>query len=333
MEHDIVIIGSGPAGYTAAIYLGRAGMNPVLVTGALAPGGQLVNTTEVENFPGFPDGIMGPDLMDRMRDQAEKFGTQYIADDVESVEAIGTANQPLYRLNLSDGSALETRAIIVATGSNFRKLDVPGERELSGHGVSYCATCDGFFFKDKPIVVVGGGDSAFEEALFLTRFGSSVTLIHRRDSFRASQIMVDRARSNPKLTLMTNTVVTAISGSTQAANPAPAITIGGLTLPAATAPANVSSIDIRNTVTGETDTLNTSAVFVAIGHTPATTFIANVVDTDDDGYITVEGAGTQTSAPGVFAAGDCVDRTYRQAISAAGMGCRAALDAQQYLAA
>lgn len=339
MEHNVIIIGSGPAGYTAAIYLGRAGLNPVLVTGALAPGGQLVNTTEVENFPGFPDGIMGPDLMDRMRDQAEKFGTQFIADDVESVEQVEAADaadapQPRYRLSLSDGSVLESRAIIVATGSNFRKLGVPGERELSGHGVSYCATCDGFFFKDKPIVVVGGGDSAFEEALFLTRFGSSVTLIHRRDSFRASQIIVDRAQSNPKLTLLTNTVVTAIHGSASEAKPAsPAITIGGLKLPAATAPQNVSSIDIRNTATGETGTLDTSAVFVAIGHTPATEFIADVVSTDDDGYITVAEAGTHTSAPGVFAAGDCVDRTYRQAISAAGMGCRAALDAQQYLTA
>ena len=394
--HHVIIIGSGPAGYTAAIYLGRAGLHPLLVTGALTPGGQLVNTTEVENYPGFPNGILGPDLMDAMRAQAERFGTEFVSEDVTS---IGMSDDgALKRVTLESGDVLESRAVIVATGSSYRKLGVPGEERYSGHGVSYCATCDGFFFKDKPIVVVGGGDSAFEEALYLTRFGSSVTLIHRRDTFRASAIMVERARANDKLTLLTNTVVTAIHGDDKdsgdaddgdgvAANDVPsapsplpslslkpiggiglngntgAIGLGvhadkasgtasvatganvagiplklgnvldGVTLPAA-APASgsVTSVDICNTVTGETGTLDTAAVFVAIGHSPATTFTGNVVEKDDDGYILVDGASTRTSTPGIFAAGDCVDRTYRQAISAAGMGCRAALDAQAYLA-
>ncbi|PLS28865.1 NAD(P)/FAD-dependent oxidoreductase [Bifidobacterium parmae] len=355
--HNVIIIGSGPAGYTAAIYLGRAGLHPVLVTGALAPGGQLVNTTEVENFPGFPDGILGPDLMDAMRAQAERFGTEFIHEDVTSIEVVdgGVASDgTIKRVTLESDDVLDARAVIVATGSSYRKLGVPGEEEYSGRGVSYCATCDGFFFKDKPIVVVGGGDSAFEEALYLTRFGSSVTLIHRRDSFRASAIMVERARANDKLTLLTDTVVTAIhggnasTGASDALNPVGGITLnagnaagislklgnalGGVTLPAA-APAagSVTSIDIRNTVTGETGTLDTAAVFVAIGHSPATAFTGDVVRKDDDGYILVDGASTRTSTPGIFAAGDCVDRTYRQAISAAGMGCRAALDAQAYL--
>ncbi|MBT1163031.1 NAD(P)/FAD-dependent oxidoreductase [Bifidobacterium felsineum] len=332
MAHNVIIIGSGPAGYTAAIYLGRAGLDPVMVTGALTPGGQLVNTTEVENFPGFPDGIMGPELMDNMRAQAKRFGTEFIADDVTAIESAGSDDAPLYRLALSDGETLETRAVIITTGSNFRKLGVPGEVELSGHGVSYCATCDGFFFRDKPIVVVGGGDSAFEEALFLTRFGSSVTLIHRRDEFRASQIMVDRAKENPKLTLLTNTVVTEIHGTetAPAAPAAPALNLGGLALKPKPQ-VNVSSVSLKNTVTGETSELETAAVFVAIGHTPATDFAASVASRDEDGYIIVDGASTRTSTPGIFAAGDCVDCVYRQAISAAGMGCRAALDAQEYL--
>lgn len=350
--HHVIIIGSGPAGYTAAIYLGRAGLHPLLVTGALTPGGQLVNTTEVENYPGFPNGILGPDLMDAMRAQAERFGTEFVSEDVTS---IGMSDDgALKRVTLDSGDVLESRAVIVATGSSYRKLGVPGEERYSGHGVSYCATCDGFFFKDKPIVVVGGGDSAFEEALYLTRFGSSVTLIHRRDTFRASAIMVERARANDKLTLLTNTIVTAIHGddkdggdADKASGTASVATganvagiplklgnvLDGVTLPAA-APASgsVTSVDICNTVTGETGTLDTAAVFVAIGHSPATTFTGNVVEKDDDGYILVDGASTRTSTPGIFAAGDCVDRTYRQAISAAGMGCRAALDAQAYLA-
>ena len=316
VKHNVIIIGSGPAGYTAAIYLGRAGLNPVMVTGALSPGGQLVNTTEVENFPGFPEGILGPDLMDRMKEQAKRFGTTYIADDVSSIEACESDSvKPTYRVTLSDDSQLEASSLIIATGSSFRKLGVPGEQELSGHGVSYCATCDGEFFT------------------FLTRFGSSVTLIHRRDSFRASQIMVDRAKANPTITLMTNTVVTSITGtSSPTQNTGAPIAIPGLTLKRpAVATASVSSIAVRNVVTGEESTLDTNAVFVAIGHTPATDFAAGVVDRDDDGYVVVQGASTMTSAPGIFAAGDCVDRTYRQAISAAGMGCRAALDAQAYL--
>ena len=320
VKHNVIIIGSGPAGYTAAIYLGRAGLNPVMVTGALSPGGQLVNTTEVENFPGFPEGILGPDLMDRMKEQAKRFGTTYIADDVSSIEACESDSvKPTYRVTLSDDSQLEASSLIIATGSSFRKLGVPGEQELSGHGVSYCATCDGFFFRNKPIVVVGGGDSAFEEALFLTRFGSSVTLIHRRDSFRASQIMVDRAKANPTITLMTNTVVTSITGtSSPTQNTGAPIAIPGLTLKRpAVAPASVSSIAVRNVVTGEESTLDTNAVFVAIGHTPATDFAAGVVDRDNDGYVVVQGASTVTSAPGIFAAGDCVDRTYRGMTGAA----------------
>lgn len=331
---DAVIIGSGPAGYTAAIYLGRAGYRPLIVAGALAPGGQLVNTTEVENFPGFPDGVMGPDLMDAMRRQAERFGAELEYDDVTAVD-FGDAADPTHTLTLASGERIRTRALIVATGSSVRKLGVPGEEEYSGHGVSYCATCDGFFFKDKPIVVVGGGDSACEEADFLSRFGSLVTLIHRRSEFRASKIMVDRVRNNPKITLLMDTVVTAVHGT--AAAPAPAPAAGGFQLKLggamASKPAEVTEVEIRNTATGETGTLPVSGLFVAIGHTPATGFLGDAVAKDADGYIVVEGAGTRTSVPGVFAAGDCVDRVYRQAISAAGMGCRAALDAQAYLTA
>lgn len=334
--HSAVIIGSGPAGYTAAIYLGRAGFQPLVIAGALTPGGQLVNTTEVENFPGFPDGVMGPDLMEAMRRQAERFGATFRYDDVASVDFTDAVKT----LTLTSGEQVQARAVIVATGSAVRKLGVPGEEEFSGHGVSYCATCDGFFFKDKPIVVVGGGDSAMEEADFLSRFGSSVTLIHRRDAFRASRIMVDRVTANPKITLLMNTVVTAVHGSAPAATAAPqqhALGLqpaGGLQLALNTAkPAEVTSIDLKNTVTGEVSSLPVSGLFVAIGHTPATGFLGGAVNTDHDGYILVEGASTRTSVPGVFAAGDCVDRVYRQAISAAGMGCRAALDAQAYLTA
>ncbi|NMN02717.1 NAD(P)/FAD-dependent oxidoreductase [Bifidobacterium panos] len=330
--HEAVVIGSGPAGYTAAIYLARAGLHPLVVTGATAPGGQLVNTTLVENYPGFPEGILGPELMDAMQRQAERFGANLVADNVTAVD---DAASSVKTVALASGSPLKARTVIIATGSRYRKLGVPGEVEYSGHGVSYCATCDGFFFKDKPIVVVGGGDSAFEEALYLTRFASSVTLIHRRDTFRASAIMVERARANGKLTLLTNTVVTAIHGSKAAPSPGN-IAASGLQLMLGNnqpAVGSVSHIDIRNTSTGETGTLNTDAVFVAIGHVPDTEFVRGQVDTDADGYILVNGASTRTSAPGIFAAGDCVDRTYRQAISAAGMGCRAALDAQHYLAA
>lgn len=304
-QHNVIIIGSGPAGYTAAIYLGRAGYNPLVIAGALTPGGQLVNTTEVENYPGFPDGVLGPDLMDSMQRQAEKFGAQIVYDDVTSVDF----NNDLKRVTVSEGVTYSSYAVIVSTGSLVRKLGVPGEQEYSGRGVSYCATCDGFFFKDQPITVVGGGDSAFEEALFLTRFGSSVTLIHRRDSFRASKIMVDRARENEKLNFLLNSVVESVNGNEQEA----------------------TSLTVKNVITGETKEIESKGLFVAIGHTPATGFLNGALKLNQDGTIAVDGSSTLTSVKGVFAAGDVVDSVYRQAISAAGMGCRAALDAQAYL--
>lgn len=303
---DVIIIGSGPAGYTAAIYLGRAGYRPVVIAGALTPGGQLVNTTEVENFPGFPDGIMGPDLMDAMRKQAERFGAEIVYDDVVSADVQGDSKHVV----LDGGDTYTARAVIVATGSQVRKLGVPGEAEYSGRGVSYCATCDGFFFRGKPIVVVGGGDSALTEADFLSRFGSSVTVIHRRDTFRASRILVDRAEKNPKVDFRMNAVVERVNGDDES---------------------GAHSVTIRDTVTGDTTEIPANGVFVAIGHTPATEFLHGALQLDEHGYITVDGASTRTSVPGVFAAGDVVDGVYRQAISAAGMGCRAALDAQAYL--
>ncbi len=305
---DVVIVGSGPAGYTAAIYLGRAGYHPLLAAGALNPGGQLINTTEVENFPGFPDGVMGPDLMDRMQRQAERFGTEIVWDDVTSIDADQTTG--IKTVHLDQGDVVHAQAVVIATGSQYRTLQVPGEAEFSGRGVSYCATCDGFFFRDKPIVVVGGGDSAFEEALFLTRFGSSVTLIHRRSDFRASKILVERAQSNPKINFVLDSVVQNIQGDASGAK----------------------SVTVRNILTNEITEITANGIFIAIGHTPATAFLGNVVRRDERGYILVEGTGTHTSQPGIFAAGDCVDDTYRQAISAAGMGCHAALDAQHYLA-
>ena len=303
---DVIIIGSGPAGYTAAIYLGRAGYHPVVIAGALTPGGQLVNTTEVENFPGFPDGIMGPDLMDAMRKQAERFGAEIVYDDVVSADVQGDSKHVV----LDGGDTYTARAVIVATGSQVRKLGVPGEVEYSGRGVSYCATCDGFFFRGKPIVVVGGGDSALTEADFLSRFGSSVTVIHRRDTFRASRILVDRAEKNPKVDFRMNAVVERVNGDDES---------------------GAHSVTIRDTVTGDMTEIPANGVFVAIGHTPATGFLHGALQLDEHGYITVDGASTRTSVPGVFAAGDVVDGVYRQAISAAGMGCRAALDAQAYL--
>lgn len=304
--HDVIIIGSGPAGYTAAIYLGRAGYRPLVIAGALTPGGQLVNTSEVENFPGFPDGILGPDLMDAMQRQAEKFGAELVWDDVVNVDFSGEDKI----ITCDQGDVFRARAVVIATGSQVRKLGVPGEAEYSGRGVSYCATCDGFFFRGKPIVVVGGGDSAFEEAGFLTRFGSSVTLIHRRSEFRASKIMVERVQANEKIDFVLDSVVERVNGSQEH---------------------GAESVTVRNVLTGETSEIPANGIFVAIGHTPATAFLNHAVELDDDGYILVDGASTRTSVPGVFAAGDAVDRVYRQAISAAGMGCRAALDAQDYL--
>ncbi len=306
-SRDVIIIGSGPAGYTAALYLARAGHRPLVLAGALTPGGQLVNTTSVENFPGFPDGILGPDLMDRMHDQAEKFGAQIEYEDVVSVDF--AAADGLKHITTDSGTSYAARAVVVATGAQYKKLGIPGEIEYSGRGVSYCATCDGFFFKDKPIVVVGGGDSAMEEADFLAGYGSSVTLIHRRNTFRASTIMADRVMNNPKITVVYDSIVSAVHGDESGAH----------------------SVEITNVVSGETSTIEANGVFVAIGSTPETAFLTGALHTDADGYITVEPDCTRTSVPGVFAAGDAVDRVYRQAVSAAGMGCRAALDAQNYL--
>lgn len=305
LNKKVIIIGSGPAGYTAALYLARAGYTPLVIAGALTPGGQLMNTTEVENYPGFVDGILGPDLMEAMQKQAEKFGAQIILNDVVSVDF----KDDLKTVTTDDGKTYTANAVIISTGSQVRKLGVPGEQEYSGRGVSYCATCDGFFFRGKPIVVVGGGDSAFEEALFLTRFGSSVTLIHRRNSFRASKIMIDRARKNEKIKFVLNSVVQSINGSNE----------------------DAQSVTVKNVVTGETQDIEASGIFVAIGHLPSTSFLNNSIALNEDGTISVQGASTKTSIPGVFAAGDVVDSVYRQAISAAGMGCRAALDAQAYL--
>ncbi|MBT1177049.1 thioredoxin-disulfide reductase [Bifidobacterium callimiconis] len=307
---DAIIIGSGPAGYTAAIYLARAGYQPLVIAGVLNPGGQLINTTEVENFPGFPEGVLGPDLMDRMREQAEKFGAMIEYDDVTSVDFSDTTPGAIRTVRTDGGNEYQARTVIVATGSEPRKLGVPGEQEFSGRGVSYCATCDGFFFRDKPIVVVGGGDSAMEEADFLSRFGSSVTLVHRRDEFRASRIMIERAQQNPKIEFVMNTVVDEIHGDN--ANGA-------------------TSVTLRDVTTGETRDIDANGVFVAIGHTPQTAFLDGALELAGDGTVIVDGGSTRTSVPGVFAAGDNADSVYRQAISAAGMGCRAALDAQMYL--
>lgn len=308
MKNDIrkvIIIGSGPAGYTAAIYLGRAEYKPLIIAGALTPGGQLMNTTEVENYPGFPNGILGPDLMESMQQQAEKFGAEILLNDVTSVDF----SSSIKHITVDDGVTYEAEAVIVSTGSQVRKLDVPGEQEYSGRGVSYCATCDGFFFRGKPITVVGGGDSAFEEAQFLTRFGSSVTLIHRRSEFRASKIMVDRAKENEKIKFILNSVVEEVHGNDTEA----------------------TSLTVRNVMTGKTQEIESAGLFVAIGHTPATKFLNDALNLNEDGTIVVDGASTRTSVEGVFACGDVVDSVYRQAISAAGMGCRAALDAQAYL--
>lgn len=304
--HELIIIGSGPAGYTAAIYAARAALNPVVFEGALDSGGALMNTTEVENFPGFPDGVMGPDLMGQMRSQAEKFGAQLISDDVEAVDLTGK----IKKVTDSAGKIWEAKAVILAMGSGYRKLGVEGEEQLSGRGVSWCATCDGAFFRDKPIAVIGGGDSAAEEATFLTRFASRVTLVHRRDELRASKAMVARAEKDPKLDFAWNSVVESINGD-----------------------ARVESVTLRDTVTGEHRQLEVSGVFVAIGHDPRSTLVTGQVELDEAGYVKVVAGSQATNLPGVFACGDLVDHTYRQAITAAGSGCRAALDAERWLAA
>jgi thioredoxin reductase (NADPH) len=302
---NVVIIGSGPAGYTAAVYAARANLEPVLIEGAVTAGGALMNTTEVENFPGFEQGIMGPDLMLAMRAQAERFGTTIVTDDVTEVDLAGDVK------TVTDGSGntYRTKAVILAMGSAYRELGLPDEKRLSGHGVSWCATCDGFFFRDQDIAVVGGGDSAVEEATFLTKFARSVTIVHRRDALRASKIMAERAHSNDKIRFAWNSEVSAIHGEDK---------VTGLTL--------------RDTVTGEERELPVTGLFVAIGHDPRNELVKGLVDLDAEGYVLVEGRSTRTNLDGVFACGDLVDHTYRQAITAAGSGCAAALDAERWLA-
>jgi thioredoxin reductase (NADPH) len=302
--HDVVIIGSGPAGYTAALYAARAQLKPLVFEGSVTAGGALMKTTDVENYPGFPDGILGPELMDAMRKQAERFGAQLIAEDVTGVDLTADPKRLI-----AEGETHLARTVIIATGSRYRELGVPGEKLLSGHGVSWCATCDGFFFRDKNIVVVGGGDSAMEEATFLTRFASSVTVVHRREALRASKIMQERAFDNPRVRFRWNSVVTEILGE-----------------------GKVSGVRLRDTVTGEESTLATDGVFVAIGHDPRSELFAGRLATDPDGYLLVEQPTTRTAIPGVFACGDVVDRTYRQAVTAAGTGCAAAIDAERFLA-
>src|SRR5579884_681454 len=301
---DVIIIGSGPAGYTAAIYAARAQLAPLVFEGT-SFGGALMTTTDVENFPGFRDGITGPELMDEMRQQAQRFGAELRMEDVESVSVDG----PVKSVTTADGQAYRARALILAMGAAARYLNVPGEQELLGRGVSSCATCDGFFFRDQDIAVIGGGDSAMEEATFLTRFARSVTIVHRRDEFRASKIMLNRARSNDKIRFVTNHVVTAVEGDT-----------------------TVTGLRLRNTITGEESELAVTGVFVAIGHDPRSELVRDAVDVDQDGYVLVKQPTTSTSVDGVFAAGDLVDRSYRQAVTAAGTGCAAAIDAERWLA-
>ena len=302
--HDLVIVGSGPAGYTAAIYAGRAELDVILYEGSVTAGGALMNTTEVENFPGFPTGVMGPDLMDNLRKQAERFGTKLVTDDIVEMKLDGDIKI------LKDGSdkTIQAKAVILAMGSAYREIGLENEKRLSGRGVSWCATCDGFFFREKEIAVVGGGDSAMEEANFLTRFGRKVTVIHRRDSLRASKIMAERAMANPKIEFLWNTEVIDVLGGD-----------------------NLSGLKLRNTVDGTVSERNFDGLFVAIGHIPRSELVANQVKLDGEGYVLVEGRSTKTNIPGVFACGDLVDHTYRQAITAAGSGCQAALDAERFL--
>jgi thioredoxin reductase (NADPH) len=301
---DVIIIGSGPAGYTAAVYAARANLRPVVFEGAVTAGGALMTTTEVENFPGFPEGIMGPDLMDAMRAQAERFGAEMVRDDVTSVSLTGD----IKTVTDGSGNTWAARAVILAMGSAYRQLGLADESRLSGHGVSWCATCDGFFFRGQDIAVVGGGDSAVEEATFLSKFADSVTIVHRRDELRASKIMVERAMANPKIRFAWNSAVDAISGQEK-----------------------VSGITLRDTVTGATRELPVTGVFIAIGHDPRNELVKGVVDLDEAGYVKVKDRSTATNVAGVFASGDLVDHTYRQAITAAGTGCAAALDAEHYL--
>lgn len=302
---NVIIIGSGPAGYTAAVYAARAALQPLVFEGSVTAGGALMNTTEVENFPGFRDGIMGPALMDEMRAQAERFGAELVADDVVEVDLTGDV-----KVVKTATDTYTARSVVLATGSGYRKLGLPREEELSGRGVSWCATCDGFFFREQAIAVVGGGDSAVEEATFLTRFASKVYLIHRRDELRASKIMQERAFADPKLEMVWNSEVASINGDDK-----------------------LESVVLRDTTTGEERQLDVTGLFIAIGHDPRSELLAGQVDLDDEGYVLVDHPSTATNVQGVFAAGDLVDHHYRQAITAAGTGCAAALDAERYVAA
>jgi thioredoxin reductase (NADPH) len=301
--HDVIVIGSGPAGYTAAIYAARAELTPIVFEGT-SFGGALMTTTEVENYPGFREGITGPELMDEMREQALRFGADLRMEDVEGVSLDG----PIKTVVTADGETFAARAVILAMGAAARYLGVPGEQELLGRGVSACATCDGFFFKGQDIAVIGGGDSAMEEATFLTKFARSVTIVHRRDEFRASKIMLERARHNDKITFLTNTGVVTVEGES-----------------------TVTGLRLQNTLTGEESKLPVTGVFVAIGHDPRSALVRDVLELDSAGYVQVQGRTTATSIEGVFAAGDLVDHTYRQAITAAGSGCSAAIDAERWL--
>ena len=303
MIHDVVIVGSGPAGYTAAIYAARAQLNPVILAGSVTAGGALMNTTEVENYPGFVEGVMGPELMTQMQEQAERFGADIRYEDVTALELEGDVK----RITTSDG-VYEARTVIISTGSEYRHLGIDGEERLSGHGVSYCATCDGFFFKDQDIVVVGGGDSAMEEATFLTRFARSVTVVHRRDELRASAVMAKRAQEDPKISFAWNSRVVELDGED-----------------------SLTGVTLEDTVTGDRRRLEATGLFVAIGQVPRSELVADVLELDEAGYIKVEAPSQRTRIPGVFACGDVADPTYQQAITAAGSGCRAALDAEHYL--
>jgi thioredoxin reductase (NADPH) len=301
---NVIVIGSGPAGYTAALYAARAELKPLVFEGSVTAGGALMQTTEVENFPGFPDAIMGPELMDSMRKQAERFGAELLSDDVIEVDLAATP-----KVIKTDSETYLAQAVIIATGSRYKELGVPGEKELGGHGVSWCATCDGFFFRGHDIAVIGGGDSAMEEATFLTRFGKSVTVIHRRDTLRASKIMQDRALANPKIKFLWDSEVAEVLG-----------------------PDKVTGLRLKNTKDGGEQLLPVTGVFVAIGHDPRSDLFAGQLATDPDGYLLVDEPSTRTAIEGVFACGDVVDRTYRQAVTAAGTGCAAALDAERWLA-